>query len=101
MAEVKHADILEDPSRLYNCDEARFPLMPKTKKVIASKHNKHVYQGGTTSNKMQITVLLAAMATAHYVKPLVVYPGVQPRHELSDDFHNRFPEELFGNSPSG
>ena len=48
LAEVKHADILEDLSRLYNCDETGFPLMPKTKKVITSKHNKHVYQGGTT-----------------------------------------------------
>ena len=101
LAEVKHADILEDPSRLYNCDETGFPLMPKTKKVITSKHNKYVYQGGTTSNKMQIAVLLAAIATVHCVKPLVVYQGVQLRHELSDDFHNRFPEELFGNSPSG
>ena len=72
-----------------------------TKKVITSKHDKHVYQGGTTSNKTQITVLLAVSATAHYVKPLVVYPGVQPRRELRDDFHNRFPEGLFGNSPSG
>ena len=66
----------------------RFLLVPKTKKVIASKHDKHVYQGRTTSNKTQIMVLLAVSATAHYVKPLVVYLGVQPRRELCDDFHN-------------
>ena len=46
LAQVKHADLLEDPSRLYNCDETGFPLAPKTKKVIASKHDKHVYQRG-------------------------------------------------------
>ena len=46
LAQVKHADLLEDPSRLYNCDETGFPLTPKSKKVIASKHDKHVYQGG-------------------------------------------------------
>ena len=63
-------------------------------------HDKHVYQGGMTSNKTQITILLATSATAHYVKPLVVYPGVQPRCELCDDYHHRFPEGLFGNSPS-
>ena len=96
LAQVKHADILEDPSRLYNCDETEFLLVPKTKKVITSKHDKLVYQGGTTSNKTQITVLLAVSATAHYVKPLVVYPGVQLRYKLRDDFHNRFPEGLFG-----
>ena len=60
-----------------------------------------MYQGGTTSSKTQITDLLAVSATAHYVKPLVVYLSVQPRRELHDDFHNRFPEGLFGNSPSG
>ena len=45
-------------------------------------------------------VLLAASATSHYIKPLVVYPGVQPRCELRGDFINQFPEGLFGNSPS-
>ena len=78
MGEVKQADILQDPSRIYNCDETGFPLAPKKKKVIASKHDKHVYQGGMTSNKTQIIILLATSATAHYVKPLVMYPGVQP-----------------------
>ena len=101
MGEVKQADILQDLSRIYNCDETGFPPAPKTKKVIASKHDKHVYQGGMTSNKTQITVLLVTSATAHYVKPLVMYPGVQLRHELCDDYHCRFPEGLFRNSPSG
>ena len=51
LAEVKHADILEDLSRLYNCDETGFLLAPKTKKVIASKHDKHVYQGAPPQTK--------------------------------------------------
>ena len=79
MGEVKQADILEDLSRIFNCDEIRFPLALKMKTVIASKHEKHVYQGGMTSDKTQITILLFTSATAHYVKLLVVYPGVQPR----------------------
>ena len=101
MGEVKQADILENLSRIYNCDGTGFPLALKMKKVIALKHDKHVYQVGMTSNKTQITVLLTASSTAHYVKPLVVYPGVQLRHELRDDYHHRFPEGLFGSSPSG
>ena len=101
MGEVKQADILQDLSRICNCDETGFLLAPKSKKVIASKHDKHVYQGGMTSNITQITVLLAASAMAHYVKPLVVYPGVQLRHDLHDGNHCRFPERLFRNSPSG
>ena len=51
MGEVKQADILQDLSRMYNCDETGFPLAPKMKKVIASKCDKYVYQGGMTSKK--------------------------------------------------
>ena len=58
MGEVKQADILQDPSRIYSCDETGFPLAPKMKKVIVLKCDKHVYQDGTTSNKTQITVCL-------------------------------------------
>ena len=101
MGEVKQADILQDPSRIYNCDKTGFPLPPKMKKVIASKHDKHVYQIGTTSNKTQITILFATSATTHYVKSLVVYPGVQLRCELHDNYYHRFPEGLFRNSASG
>ena len=93
--------MLEDPTHIYNADESRFPLVPKLKKVIALKIDKHVYQGGVTSNKMQITVLIAASASGHYVKPLVVNPGVQPQTQLCKDFHREFPGGLFGNSPSG
>ena len=101
MGEVKQADILQDLSRIYNCDETGFPLALKTKKVIVWKHDKHVYQGETTSSKTQSTILLAASTTAHYVKPLVMYPGVQLRCEVHDNYHCRFHEGLFRNSPSG
>ena len=37
MGEVKQADTLEDPSRIYNCDETGFPLAPKNKKVIGMR----------------------------------------------------------------
>ena len=33
---------------------------------------------GVTSNKKQITVHIAASASGHYIKPLIVYPGMQP-----------------------
>ena len=41
MGEVKQANILQDPSRIYKCDETGFPLALKMKKVIVSKHDKH------------------------------------------------------------
>ena len=52
LKEVGKCDVLEDPTHIYNADESGFPLMPKSKKVIALKTDKHVYQGGATSNKM-------------------------------------------------
>ncbi|XP_046683809.1 uncharacterized protein LOC124369770 [Homalodisca vitripennis] len=42
----EHGDdrILEDPSRLFNCDESAFFLNPKGPKVLAKKGDKTVYQ---------------------------------------------------------
>ena len=65
LKEVGKHDVLQDPTCIYNADESGFPLVPKSKKVIALKTDKHVYQGGATSNKMQITVLIAASANGH------------------------------------
>ena len=46
-------------------------------------------------------VVMSASASGHYTKPLIVYPGVQPRNELRNHFHKTFEEGLFGNSESG
>ena len=98
---MNNEDILEDPTRIYNCDETGFPLAPKSGKVIAHRSDKHIYQGGTLSNKMQIMIPIGTSASGHYIKPLVVYPGVQPHTQLWEDFHNKFPSGLFSNSSNG
>ena len=67
-------------------------------KVIASKGDPHVYQQGA-STKAQITVLLMASATAHYVLPLVVFPG-QNFCTFVEEFYNTFPDAVFGHSLS-
>ena len=60
-------DILEQPNRIYNCDKTGFLMAPCPTKVIASKGDPpHMYQQGA-STKAQITVLLAASATTHYI----------------------------------
>ena len=63
--EMGNKDILEQPNRIYNCDETGFLMTPRSTKVIASKGDPHVYQQGALT-KVQITVLLTASATAHY-----------------------------------
>ena len=94
-------DILEDPTRIYNCDETGFPFSPKTAKVLTKKDQRNVYQAGIGGNKTQITVLVTVSASGHYIDPLIVYPGVQPRVQLREDFHKVFPGAMFGNSNNG
>ena len=67
-------DILEQPNRIYHCDETGFPMAPHPTKVITSKGNPHVYQQGA-SKKAQITMLLTAGATTHYIAPLWSFQG--------------------------
>ena len=95
-----HENILDDPSRIYNCDETGFPMAPKLGKVIAGKGEAHVYQAGTSSSKTQITALIASSAAGHFIPPMIVYPGVQPRTQLCDDFHATLQQGLFRNPPS-
>ena len=93
--------IFEDATRIYNCDETGFPLAPKPRKVLVNIGNtKHHYQAGFANTKAQITVLLCSNASGHYASPLAIYPGVQPRNELRNHFHETFKEGLFGNSES-
>ena len=63
-------------------------MAPKPGKVIAGKGEAHVYQAGTSSSKNQITALLAS---GHFIPPVIVYPGVQPRMQLHDEFHATLP----------
>ena len=76
-------------------------MAPKPGKVLALKGDAHVYQAGTSLSKAHITTLLAASASGHYIPLMIVYPGVQPHNQLREDFHNWFPQGLFGNSQSG
>ena len=46
-----HPQILDDATRIYNCNKTGFPLSPKPGKVITHKSDKHIYQAGTSSKK--------------------------------------------------
>jgi hypothetical protein len=67
-------DILKDPSRVYNADESGFPQDPKSGKILAPRGSKNVYST-CSSDKSQITVLACMSATAHYLPPMLVFPG--------------------------
>ena len=81
--ETANLDILEQPNKIYNCDRTGFPMVPWPMKVIASKGDPHIYQQGA-STKAQMTVLLMASATAHYMAPLIVFLGTT----FVEEFYN-------------
>ena len=80
--------------------KVRFPLSMKSSRVVVdvTKTKKHVYQGGSASSKTTITVMLATSAAGHYIRPMVVYAGVQPRTELREHFHEVMPDAIFANT---
>ena len=91
LIETRNRDILDQLQRIFNCDETGFPIAPKPVKIIAEKGMPNVYACGSSS-KQTITVLLCTCAAGYYVKPMVVYPGVNFKHE----FINKFFEVLGG-----
>ena len=97
--EMANMDIIEQLNRIYNCDETGFPMALHPTKVIASKGDPHIYQQGL-STKAQVTVLLTASATAHYVLPLIVFPGQNFCTTFVEEFYNIFPDATFGHSLS-
>ncbi|KAK3792635.1 hypothetical protein RRG08_023110 [Elysia crispata] len=65
--------LLDSPDRLYNADETGFSLCPKSKKMIAEKGSKHVYNL-SSNTKNSVTVVACCSATGHYIPPLIVFP---------------------------
>ena len=93
-----HPYIFDDPMHIY---ETGFSLPPRPPKVLADVTQCHVDQSGYASTKTQITIMLVASPVGHYIWPMVVYAGVQPRNKLRKKFHEMFPEGLFGNRENG
>lgn len=70
------ADIVEQPSRIYNCDESGFQLAGKHQKVLAMTGQKNVCQLAN-GDKTQITVMATIGADGSYLPPMIIFPGVK------------------------
>lgn len=90
-------DIMKDPSRIYNADESGFPQDPKSGRILAPKGSKNVYTT-SSSEKSQITVLACMSGSAHYLPPMLVFPGERFRAYNPLD---GFPEAILGRTKSG
>ncbi|CAG2184999.1 unnamed protein product [Mytilus edulis] len=89
-------DILKDASRIYNADESGFPQDPKSGKILAAKGSKNVYST-CSADKSQITVLACMSATAHYLPPMLVFPGERFRYNPLEGFT----EAVLGRTKTG
>lgn len=68
-------DLVDKPTKIWNCDESGFSLCPKSGKVLAPTGAKTVYY--TCSSKGQITTLACVSASGLTIPPMHVFPGVR------------------------
>lgn len=94
--EVGDADLLKDPSRIYNADETGVSLCMKGNQVIGMKGAPVVYHYGN-SDKTQITVMAACSAVGHYIPPMLVFPGQRFSYNPLEGFE----EAALGRSDNG
>ena len=89
--------ILDDPSRIFNCDETLLPLSPKCLKIVdkIGSRNPHHITGNT---KAQITVLACSCAAGYVIPPFIIFN----RKSLSQDLtRGEIPGTFYGLSDSG
>lgn len=67
-------DVLEDESRVYNCDETTFFLCPKEKDVLVKRGSKRVYNRVANDEKKCLTVLVNVSAGGEIAPPMIIFP---------------------------
>jgi hypothetical protein len=75
--EIGNMELIENPDRIFNCDETNFQLCPKSGKVLGPKGWKNVYQS-VKNEKDTVTVLCTFSADGRIVPGMFVYPYVKP-----------------------
>lgn len=66
------ADILLDPTRIYNADESGFQTCPKTGKVLGPTGFNNMYEVKSGNTKENITVLANFSGSGDFVPPMIV-----------------------------
>lgn len=67
-------DILEDPTRIFNCDESAFFLCPKGQGVLTQKGVKTVYMTSGNDDKENLTLSLGAAASGKLMPIFALFP---------------------------
>jgi hypothetical protein len=90
-------DLIDSPSRIFNCDETALPLDHSPSSVITEKGQKHA-RTLTAGQKKQITVLACGNAAGYVIPPLVIFARKTLNPELT---HHEIPSTMYGLSDNG
>ncbi|XP_050498219.1 uncharacterized protein LOC126879210 [Diabrotica virgifera virgifera] len=74
LEEDRYDEILLDPTRVFNADEAGFCLCPKSEKVLGPVGYKEDFYIRVSSEKEQITVMATFSADGKHVPPMLIFP---------------------------
>ncbi|CAH2101986.1 unnamed protein product [Euphydryas editha] len=88
-AEKNLTPILSAPHRIFNADETKFQICPKSGQVLTEKGTKNVYNVEQSQEKESMTVLFTFSAAGNICCPFIVYP------------YQRLPEKISDSVPDG
>ena len=92
---LEDADVLNDPTCIYNCDETGLVLDFDAQNVVAAKGSKSVYSV-TSGSKTRITIMGCGNAAGQMVSPMIVHTGTRRNKALEEsapeDWHVIFTE---------
>ena len=98
LAELNALDVLEDPTRIFNCDETNIQLCPSTGKVIGIKGWKNVYELAPGPEKSTLTFVGTFSAGGNIVTPAIIFPYVRVPADIVKSIPSGF---FIGNTESG
>ena len=75
--------LMNEPSRIFNCDESGFPLEHKPGKLVGVKGQKD-FHSTTSGEKAQLTVLACVSATGYALPPLIIFDRKRLKPALTD-----------------
>ena len=89
--------LLNDPIRIFNCDETGLPLSPKPLKVVCEIGNKNP-SCITGDTKSQVSVLVCTSAAGYVLPPYVIFDRKTLNKDLTQE---EVPGTVYGLSSSG
>lgn len=82
LTEEEYANVLHDPTRIFNGDETNFQLCPKGHKVIAPRGTRNVYEVDIGQAKSTLTVMFTFRADGEITPTMVIYPNKRRSPEI-------------------